>query len=201
MKHNQDYYLALPISDSSRYRLSPTKETLARHYKFKEQFAEDGPLVFESISGNTNSDENRILQDVLFDGLSLLIRERYVDTLSQFLPDGCKFVPAEFKDGKGNQHAGYQLLNIFTTLDCLDADNSVILDEDEDGYYEVKKYSLSQNVLDSTAEKDRLIIKIARINMPYTIFHKSVVKVFEDNQIDGIRFFNLTDFEEGDQYL
>ena len=202
-KYDEDYYILQRAKDESQYYLTPTKNTMQRHYKFKEQYSKDGPLVFHSSTHkkDVGLGKSRVLKDVLFDGLSILVRDKHIPLLINLLPKGFKFISAVFVDENDQWYENYQMLNIFNTVDCLDPKNSNILNEDEDGHYEVERYSLKDEVLSAIPEDDRRAIKIARLNIPYTIFHKSVVDVFNENEIDGVRFLRLSEFIEGDQYL
>jgi hypothetical protein len=200
MTHYDDqYYIVYKKRTPLNYSLIQTKDSKNRRYKFSKQSLVDGPLTFNysDKQGDLNSTPD---QAVLFDGTAILIHHKYLTHLESFLPSYAQFFPSLLIDEQGIQNDAYSVLNIYQALDCIDPDNSDINDEDEDGYYDVNKFSLRESVLNVITENERQIIKLTKVSMPYTLFHESLVNVFKDKKMEGIRFFKVSEFEEGDQF-
>ncbi len=64
----------------------------------------------------------------------------------------------------------------------------------------VRKFCLDEKKLDAIPEERRLIFKMGDVSDPYTFFHKKIVDFLVENNCQGIRFFKVSEFEEGDQY-
>ena len=54
--------------------------------------------------------------------------------------------------------------------------------------------------LDAILEERRLIFKMGGVGDPYVFFHQKIVDYIMENQYKGIRFFKVSEFEEGIQF-
>ena len=65
---------------------------------------------------------------------------------------------------------------------------------------EVTKCCLDSKVIESRGLNRRLAFKMGGCLDSYVVFHESLVRFIEDNNIGGAKFYSLDVFNEGDQY-
>jgi len=92
------------------------------------------------------------------------------------------------------------LLNFFGTLDCLDIDKSEIYIDDDDDERTVKRFYLSQNVLDNIEEEKRLIFSIAKTDHNYTFVHQKIKNLFDEANATGVKFIKVSEYKSGSEY-
>lgn len=203
MKDN--YYIIMEVDCPEHPTLTPDDKTAERSITYKKlEFT--SPLVF--LNGfrkeNLRNRTREKIADVLFGGAEVLIKSHIKEAIEPFGFANLQFYPAIYIDNDDHRHDDYWFVNIFKKLECLDTENSEFEPPEDmnDPYdhYDVRRYVLSEEALSRTPVDERLLFKISRTTIGYTLMNQRIVDVFCNLNATGIRYFNIDDFKEGDQY-
>jgi len=213
-KYNDQYYFIFNDYGNSSY-LTPFQETEDRNWTYQKLSRTGGPAFFENTDKGMykKSRKKQSINDVMVAAGDFLIDRRIYELLQLFDIDNLQFYPAVFVDDDENWHEQYMLLNFFGSLDCLDIDKSEIYfdeddedvdedeDEDEDDIeYSVDRFYLCEAVLDSIAQEQRLIFRLAKACPSYTLVHQQVKDIFDQANATGINFIKVSEFISGGEY-
>jgi hypothetical protein len=141
--------------------------------------------------------------DVMFDGSSFIVNEAVYKELKKLELQNMQLYPAVLVEDEDSWGESYWYLNIWEDLDCWDREKSVygpIEDDWEEGDTIIDQYSLCSKVLDSIPEEKRLIFRMGGEANNYIFMHEKLVDLFKQNNYSGIRFFKVSEFEEGMQF-
>ncbi|MBL4898702.1 MAG: hypothetical protein JKX76_03525 [Colwellia sp.] len=202
--YEDQYYIAIEPAGEDHIFPIPDQKTADRNYEYLKLPMGEKPLFFHNSQQEKDVRRNivRPLSDVLFDGNDLIVTDSIRNKLIQHEINGLQLYPAVYIDDKNHWHENYWHLCFYERLNCLDkAHSSIDGDIDRTKFnVEVDQFRLEKNVLDAITEEKRLLFKISGVSMGYIFVHQLIVDFFEKNNLSGIRFFKVVDFEEGDQF-
>jgi len=196
---NDSYYICMRDKADGGYYLKADASTSSRNYYFPKKVEGQSPLIFKSSTSEKDK-RNKIerkVTEVLFDGVGMIVSNKVKEILSIYSVDGLHFFPAIFIDDKDKWHENFWYLNFYKNFDCWDRNKSV-LEEDEDN--DVLKYYLDESDFMDVGPENRKIFRMGGATMDYIFACDEVVKDIERNDISGIKFYKVSDFEEGNQY-
>ncbi len=204
-KYNEEYYIAFePKGDNQPYVIAD-KKTTERGYHYKKVPLGGLPFFFY----NRNKEKDRRngkkwpITEILETGGDFLVNDFIRDEVIQYDIDGMQLYPSVYIDDDDNWHENYWFLNFYETFVYWDQGRSeiVTIDENDDKYgAEIDKYCLDEKKLFGIPEEKRLIFKMSGVGDPYVFFHQKIVDFLMTNNCRGIRFFKVSEFEEGDQF-
>jgi hypothetical protein len=204
---DDEYYLVMEPEGEDHIFLKPTEETAARGYSYKKMDVLSEPFHFLNSEADDDLSEGirRPLTNVLMDATNLIVDDSIHAYLSQWNIDGLQYHPAVYTDELGNTHKPYWHLTFFDKTLCLDTERSQLLRNtsatyDKQSSLPVDSYCLDAEVLNQIPVTQRLLFKIGGTNMGYVFAHQTIVDKFHEAGWDGVRFFKVSEFEEGDQY-
>lgn len=64
----------------------------------------------------------------------------------------------------------------------------------------VLRYSLDEKVLSLIPEQERLIFKMGNTSNQPIFVHQKIVDIFQKNNVKGVKFFRVSDYEFGDEF-
>lgn len=212
MRYDEQYYIAFEPHGDDRLFAAADDTTSERGYHYIKPALGAPPFIFRNAY--LDKDKKRKvtwpITDVLVVGGDLLVKEYIKNQICRFDTSGLYMQPSIYINDEGERLDDYWFLTFYKTLDCWDRDRSVVdifeddEDDDLDGIeptIEVDKFVLDSEVLDEIPENERLLFKMGgNVSKSYVVVHQKVVDFFEKNNISGVRFFKLSEFEEGDQF-
>ena len=141
----------------------------------------------------------------MFDGGVFIIHDKVKDAIKHFDLHGMQFYPSILIEKENAWDEKYWYLNIWEDIDCWDREKSDFeIIEDEGGSagddVMVDPYSLNSSVLGQLKEEKRLLFRMGNDGIGKLFMHQKMVDVIESSGFTGIRFFKVSEFEEGDQY-
>ena len=115
--------------------------------------------------------------------------------------------PAVYIDDEGQYHENYWCMN-FWGIDCLDREKSILSRIGQRKLQEnphadrlpVKKYALSQEVLNKIPEEKRLVFKIGGDNTGYVFIHQKITDIFREENATGIKLYKVSEYKKGMEY-
>ncbi len=210
-KYNEEYYIGfVPAGDRPKIRAD--KKTKSRGFSYTKLTLGEAPLFFHNLNREKDQKKGKKwpVTEVIKVGICYLVNDFIRDKLMQYDIDGLQYYPSVNIDDDDNWHENYWLLNFYEKSVYWDKKRSKLYPFDDDETADdireaefnalVKKFCLDEKKLDTIPEERRLIFKMGDVADAYTFFHKKIVDFFEENQCKGIRFFKVSEFEEGDQY-
>lgn len=199
---NEVYYVACGNSYEEQMRLSINKKSDG-YFFYGELTKEGEPIFFEPSFQERNKKLGiaSVKTDVMFDGPSFVVNNNIKKELDKYDLHGIQLCPAIVIESTGWDE-GYWYLNIYQYLDCWDKDKSITRPlkagrDIEDT--KVLKYHLDKSVLNKIPENNRMIFKMGGGFYSHIFIHEKLVTYLLKNNITGIRFFKVSDFEEGMQ--
>ena len=201
-QYDAQYYIATRPNKPEIPALVPTKDSLRTQFRTRPLPPLGQPLVFTNKRAKLLEEKGlgEQLTAILFDATSIIVGPAVKETLSRVLSDGMHFYPAVYIDSKEEWHENYWYLNIYRRLDCWNRKESQYFHIEGDDSPDVESYVLSSDVLSNIDESDRLIFKMGATAMGHLFFHEKVVQALREANTDGIEFFSVSSFVEGDQY-
>ena len=205
--YEESYYIVYPDYDFDAYDngLNPTPHTANIDWDCEKLNFGSKPLTF--ISRNDDLDFLKKDYAIAFNVPNFVVTQKLKELLALGLY-GCQFFPAMVQDKKNNVVEGLWALNTYEELDCIDFKRSKHFISDDgsteiDGFpieAEMENYRFREEVLDAIPEKERLIFQVENTSMGEIFVHQKVVDIFKKNNVNGINFFKVSEFEDGDQY-
>ncbi|MFT5085268.1 MAG: hypothetical protein ACI9Y1_003326 [Lentisphaeria bacterium] len=192
IRSNRDVVENLP-------KLAEDDKTFNRNYSFEAQVPGSPPLFF------SNSYKEKFkkrgwpilnpLPEVLFNGVNLLVSKDIKEELSKFSIPHLHPHPAVYIHDDGEWHENYWFLTFVDEFDCWDRKTSKYLgddfDPDEDDDFEVLKFRLNQDLLDSTPLEGRLLFKMGRTSTGMITCHESIKHLFD---CSGVELERVSDY-------
>lgn len=209
MSFDEEYYIARRPADEGQLYLKPDAKTFNRRYGYTKLTQGEAPLFFENAfkDKDKKSGKKRSLTNVLIDSPNLLVDNEARDKLKFLEIDGLQIYPAVYIDDDIKWHENYWFLNFYKELDCWDRKLSVVeIDDDDDDDddidldAEIIKYRLNSDILSQIPKEHRLMFKMGGATKAYIFVHQDVVDIFTNVNATGVRFFKVSEFEEGDQF-
>jgi len=195
------YILQRPHGDDQVCAVADQK-TANRGYHYRQLQAGESPLFFEN--GYRDKDKNAWpVTNMLVTGPGFLVTNAIREKLKFLNIDNMQIYPAVYIDDADTWHENYWFVGFYEELDCWDRQRSTVdidEDDDEDDDVDVDKYCLDAGVLDAIAEENRLMFKMGGSSMNYIFVHQRIIDLFNECNMDGARFFKVSDFKEGDQF-
>ena len=205
--YDESYYIIFPDYEleGCDIRVTPTQYTADTNWKFEKLPFGIKPLTF--ISKNDNVDFLQQDYALAFNGNNFIVTKKIKELLEDGLY-GSQFFPTIIQDKNNNSVEGLWALNTFDGLDCVDFKRSQFY-MPGDGTTEIDGFAISpdmdnyrfrEDVFDAIPENERLIFQVGNTTTGEIFFHQKVVDIFKKHDIKGIRFFKVSEFEEGDQF-
>ncbi len=202
-KHNDKYYIVFDYFDDDTLYLTPLQKSADRDYAFYRLDENDEPLFFEN-SYKEKDKSNGYVRPILDAHMSMtdvILSNPLREKIKEFDIAGTQFYPSVIIDDNDKYHEGYWLINIYERLDCLDYDKCTIKRYvPGSDSHKVKKYFLSETVLDMIPGEQRLIFRPDNTDMDYTFFHEKIVNILKKFDTHTLPFFKVSEWEAGMQF-
>ncbi len=203
--YNEDYYLIFPDPDKAEYDIVPSDSTARRNYDSDELDFGQKPLFFETETSDLDFADSDY--EIFFPVGSIVV----TDKLKLLFEDGlygAKFYPAIVKGEEKGVREDMWALNIYKLLDCWDRDKSVASYPGGvksmagiDVLPSVKTFHLSSEVLDKTPEKNRLLFVMDNTDVTNIFVHKKFVDIFKKYNVKGAKFFKVSQYRFGMEFV
>ncbi len=181
----QYFFLSRPRHEALPY-LQPTKETAALNFRFEPVPRDSKPLKF--CNGLADSQKDRVvaarrsLPEVLFSGTDLVVRSSISERLLKADIPNLVVQASIYIDESNVCHEDYWYLTFTKRFDCWDREKSDYrakpLELGGMALYSVYEYKLNEELLATTALKDRQLFKMGGVNPAPVTVHKSLAGVF-----------------------
>jgi hypothetical protein len=161
------------------------------------------PLFFENSYREKDIVEGkeRPIKKAHLDGNFLVVSSAVRNEIKKLSIDKVKLYPAVIVDDKNNYHEEFWFFNIYGSSDYIDISLCQVDDFDEDDKkHTIEKYALNEKLLDGILEERRLIFRPSRSDVGHTIVHQKIVDIFIKLNIDNIKFYKLSEWEDGMQF-
>ena len=199
----KEYYIPFVGNTENKLFLGKDKKSKRRFYHFKKMNLSDGPLVFL----NSYKEENlelgikTPLPDIFLAHGFMLIPKELMLFLRHFDIYGLQLFPSIYIDDDERSHENLSMVNIFEGIDCLDKEKSEI-DYDPDIWDEGDRFIVDDTVFDDSVlrtipEEQRLIFKMANVQMAQLYCHQRVVDYIRQHSYTGIIFVKASDYIDG----
>ena len=204
-KFNEIYYILRQDSIFEEFSVDPSESASNLDYDYEELIFGTKPLYFELEI----EDLNELVEEYVFlyDGPSFLVNTK-LKSLIDFGLYQSQFFPAVITDEVGNSREDFWVLNTFGMLDSLNDNESSIRPSHDDSSSaddlvmakSVLRYSLDEKVLSLIPEQERLIFKMGNTSTQPIFVHQKIVDIFQKNNVKGVKFFRVSDYEFGDEF-
>ena len=204
-KYNDEYYIVFEHFNENTLYLAETDQTEPRDIGWKElQFGLE-PAFFENGYKDKDKDKahgiKRPISSAHMNGNTIIINNDLREKIKHFDIAGLQLYPSVIIDDDDYYHDGYWVLNNYQRLECLDYDHCIIRNYTPGSdRHRVKKYCLSETVLDAIPEEQRLIFKPAKTDMGYAFFHKRIVDIFNKYGVETLKFEKVSEWKAGKQF-
>jgi hypothetical protein len=202
-KYDAEYYFVFRGDDHNDFFLGPDSQTGSRGYGNKFLSNSDGPLIFINQYKDEEKEDGikKTKSDIMLNGSNVVASDALARHIANKGGLGLQVFPSIFIDDEEIWHEEYSFLNFYERFDCWDRKTSQFyIDEVAELPAEVTKYCLDSKVIESRELNRRLAFKMGGCLDSYVVFHESLVRFIEDNNIGGAKFCSLDVFNEGDQY-
>lgn len=204
-KYDEVYYIAKKPFGENQLYIKADLKTAERGYHYKKVPLGEAPFFFQNSYKEEDKKKGNkwALTEVLLVGSNLLVCDKIRDELKTYEIEGMQLYPSVYIDDENNWHENYWFLNFYEDFYYLDKNQSIVdidEDDDEDDDIEVFKYSLDVQKLNQIPEERRLLFKMGGATDAYIFVHQKIVDFIINNNFKGVRFFKVSEFEEGDQY-
>ncbi len=204
-KFNESYYILKQDYNFEELSVDPSESAANLDYDYEKLVWGIKPLHFIS-----ELEDLRLLSEeyiFLYDGPSFVVNTRLKSLIDIGLYKS-QFFPAMVSDEAGRRREDFWILNTFGMLDALDDTESNIRPPVEglsslDGLTmekSVLSYSLDEKILSSIPEQERLMFKMANTSTQPIFVHQKIVDIFQKNNVKGVKFFRVSDYEFGDEF-
>ncbi len=120
--------------------------------------------------------------DILFSGSDVLVKDEVRDKLLPLEIPNLAIQPAIYIDHKNNWHEDYWYLTFTELFDCWDRERSSYrpkpIDFDGVKIYNVRQYSLNDDLLDETPLESRRLFKMGGTLDGFVVVHVSIASWF-----------------------
>jgi hypothetical protein len=202
-KYDSEYYIVDEIYNGDTLYLKPKKKTANRDYEYTQMIEGEEPLFFENSYREKDIQEGKVrpVKRAHLDGNFLVVNRAIRNEIKKLSIDKFKLYPAVIVDDKGNYHEEFWFFNIYGSSDYIDISLCQVDDFDEDDKkHTVEKYALNEKVLDGISEERRLIFRPSKSDIGHTIVHQKIVDIFIKHEIENIKFYKLSEWEDGIQF-
>jgi len=131
----------------------------------------------------------------------IIVDDKIKKKLEHFEILNFQLYPAVIIDDDNKYHERYWFFNMYNEFSALDLDKSTIkrfYPENDD--HSITKYYLSDEILDSIPEEQRLIFKEDKCSQGITIVHQKIVDIFNSEGATAVNFIKISDYEKGKQF-
>ncbi|GHT57734.1 hypothetical protein FACS18945_2680 [Bacteroidia bacterium] len=129
-----------------------------------------------------------------------VISKKIFDVLDNMNVKGIQLIPAVIRGTKGETYENYWYIHIINRYPALDREKSIYTWDD---FIEVasplKKVVLNEDFLKTIPLEERLIFYLKE-NGVEQLFHKSVVDAIMATNPEGVAFYNVKEWQEGQQF-
>ncbi|GHV35523.1 hypothetical protein FACS1894178_5270 [Bacteroidia bacterium] len=129
-----------------------------------------------------------------------VISKKIFDVLDNMNVKGIQLIPAVIRGKKGETYENYWYIHIINSYPALDREKSIYTWDD---FIEVasplKKVVLNEDFLKTIPLEERLIFYLKE-NGVKQFFHKSVVDAIMATNPEGVAFYNVKEWQEGQQF-
>lgn len=185
-KFDSQYFFILRSRDKRMPEMTPDEDTSRKPYTSQILPLHTKPLVFHN--GLLDYQQaNRISPadpppDILFDGSDILVKDDLREKLLPLDIPNLAIQPAIYIDHNNKWHEDRWYLTFLELFDCWDRDNSNYrhrdFEPDEEPRYNVRQYSLNDQLLDKTPIEARRLFKMGGTLDGFVVAHASVARYF-----------------------
>ena len=201
--YEAQYYMVDEVYNDETLYLKSTKNTGRRDYSFKKMNFGEEPLFFE----NAYKDEDlkrkvtRPIKTAHMNITKVIVNDKIKKRLENFKVRNFQLFPSVIIDDQEQYHEGYWFFNIYNKLEVLDFEKSEIRRyKPEREFHNVEKFALRADVLDKIPEEERLIFRINGLDRLLTFVHQKVVDIFEEEGVETLNFYKLSEYHSGQQF-
>ncbi|PCK09625.1 MAG: hypothetical protein COA42_03025 [Alteromonadaceae bacterium] len=131
----------------------------------------------------------------------LIVHKDVREKLKDFKIDNFQLYPSIIIDDNGKFHEDYWYFSIHEEFDCIDYENSQIVEYEEDADdHAMEKYAFMEEAMDSTHEEARLIFRPMNTDIGYTFVHKKIVDIFKQFDVSALNLVNVSKWVDGQQF-
>ena len=202
-KYNDQYYIVTKPYNEETIYLKSLKKTSNRDYEYKQMIFGQEPLFFENAYKDEDKKDGiiRPIKNLHMNGNFMLVDTKIKNKLEDFEINNFQLYPAVIIDDNDKYNEGFWFFNIYNHFTALDLDKSDIDDFDPDEKkHDVIQASLSDDILDTIPEENRLIFREYKWLGGYTIVHQRIVDIFNEAGVTTATFTKLSEFRFGDQF-
>lgn len=183
---NSEYYFLLKQQDDRIFGITPGDDTVKQNFGFERMPVGSKPLVFHN--GNLDWQiANRVKPmnpppDILFSGSDVLIKDQVREAIWSLELPNLAIQPSIYIDHNSKWHENYWYLTFLELFDCWDRKNSIYrpkpIDVDGNLIYNVRQYSLDDDLLEKTPIDARRLFKMGGTLDGMVVVHQSLAKYF-----------------------
>lgn len=191
MKYDNEYYLLKESGSALSYILGKTEDSdeglrrLLSLRSIKQQVIGKGKV--QVIEGN----KNKFFPCDYHFAEGILVSKKLKNIIMQFNPVGVDFYQADILNQK-TTWADHYYMHIWNNYRAMHKERSKIDGTYVDDDFILESLSLDENVLDKILLKDRFIFILNET--PKRVFHETVVNVIKSNNLTGIDFIKIKDW-------
>ena len=163
-----------------------------------ERIAIDNPLSMEYRLGKPIPKKPKMVD--YHSAVNSVISKKIFDVLAPMNIKGVQLIPAIITGKDDKIYEDYWYAHIYNYFPALDRENSNCRWDSRGVAYQMRKIVLNEDFLKTLPLEERLIFYLSE-NRVNQFFHKSVVDVIMATNPEGLRFYNVREWQEGLQFI
>lgn len=198
-KYNDSYYYMIASSDEDIPIFSINEDSMPPDQAIKaiavdQELPADDDLVLNLELGIFDNNYRLTDYHVAMEPVFKNSRMKLIESLA--LPK-TQFIPCKLKIDGENENTEYYLWHVYNYIECMDKENSVIWQGEDDGEddFVIEALSLDSDIMRDIPLESRLIFRPDETTSKY-IVHKSIVDKIETFNIDGLEFISVAEVLE-----
>ncbi|GHU74235.1 hypothetical protein FACS189413_18980 [Bacteroidia bacterium] len=128
-----------------------------------------------------------------------VISKKIFDVLDNLNVKGIQLIPAVIRGTKGETYENYWYVHITNYYSAIDKENSKCEWSNLGFVLSFEKIVLNEDFLKTIPLEERLVFYLAEDGMEQ-FFHKSVVDAIMASNPEGVAFYNVKEWQEGQQF-
>ncbi|GHU07153.1 hypothetical protein FACS1894151_01030 [Spirochaetia bacterium] len=128
-----------------------------------------------------------------------IVSKKIFDVLDNMNVKGIQLIPAVIRGTKGETYENYRYIHITNYYSAIDKENSKCEWSNLGFVLSFEKLVLNEDFLKTIPLEERLVFYLAEDGMEQ-LFHKSVVDAIMATNPEGVVFYNVKEWYEGQQF-